>query len=87
MKIQPLGDRVLIKPVEAEEKTSGGLYIPQNAQEKTQMGTVVAVGDDEEISVKKGQKVFYDKYAGTTVTIDSVDHLIVRNDDLIAVAG
>ncbi len=87
MKIQPLGDRVLIKPVEAEEKTSGGLYIPQNAQEKTQMGTVVAVGDDKEISVKKGQKVFYDKYAGTTVTIDSVDHLIVRNDDLIAVAG
>lgn len=85
MTLQPLGDRVLIKVEAAEEKTKGGLYIPQNAQEKTQMASVVAIGDDETIKVKAGDKVMYDKYAGTAVKIDGEEHLVVRFTDLIAV--
>lgn len=86
MKIKPLGDRVLLKTEKEEEKTKGGLYIPETAQEKTQSGEVVAVGDDDDaITVKVGQKVMYDKYAGTMVSIDDVDHLVLRMDDIIAV--
>jgi chaperonin GroES len=86
MKIKPLADRVLIKTEEAETKTSSGLYIPQTAQEKTQIGEVVAIGDDEDmITVKVGQKVMYDKYAGEKVKVDGVEHLIIRMADLIAV--
>ncbi len=86
MSIRPLGDRVLIKMQELEEKTSGGIFIPQTAQEKTQSGTVVAVGDDKDaITVKAGQKVMYDKYAGTQVKIDGTDHLILHMGDILAV--
>lgn len=86
MKIKPLSDRVLIKTEEAEEKTAGGLFIPQTAQEKTQTGVVVEVGDDKDmIKVKAGQKVMYDKYAGTTVSIDGTDHLLLRMADILAV--
>ncbi len=86
MKVKPLSDRVLIKTEEAEEKTAGGLFIPQTAQEKTQTGVVVEVGDDKEmIKVKAGQKVMYDKYAGTTVSIDGTDHLLLRMTDILAV--
>ena len=86
MTIQPLQDRVLVKIEEAETKTASGLFIPDTAQEKTQTGTVVAVGDDEEvITVKKGDKVMYDKYAGTNITVDDVDHLIVKMSDILAV--
>ena len=86
MKIKPLSDRVLIKTEEADEKTAGGLFIPQTAQEKTQTGVVVEVGDDKEmIKVKAGQKVMYDKYAGTTVSIDGTDHLLLRMADILAV--
>lgn len=86
MKIKPLGDRVLLKTEKEEEKTKGGLYIPETAQEKTQEGVVVAVGDDKDvITVKEGQKVMYDKYAGTNIKIDGEDHLIVKMDDIIAV--
>ncbi len=85
MKIKPLGDRVLVKLKEVEEKTAGGIFIPQTAQEKTQSGTVVAVGDDEMIKVKAGQKVMYDKYAGTTVSVDNEDHLLIRYADILAV--
>jgi chaperonin GroES len=86
MKIKPLGDRVLLKTEKEEEKTKGGLYIPETAQEKTQTGKVVAVGDDDEtITVKVGQKVMYDKYAGTMVKVDDVDHLVIRMDDIIAI--
>ncbi len=86
MKIKPLSDRVLIKTEEAEEKTAGGLFIPQTAQEKTQTGTVVEIGDDKDvIKVKKGQKVMYDKYAGTTVSIDNEDHLLLRFSDILAI--
>jgi chaperonin GroES len=86
MTIKPLQDRVLIKVEEAETKTASGLYIPDTAQEKTQTGTVVAIGDDKDmISVKVGDKVMYDKYAGTTVSIDDEDHLIVKSMDILAV--
>ena len=85
MKIKPVGDRVLVKAEQTEEKTAGGIYIPQTAQEKTQTGVVTAVGDDEEIKVKKGEKVMYDKYAGTTVAIDGADYLILRMSDILAV--
>ena len=85
MKIKPLGDRVLVKLEEVEEKTAGGIFIPQTAQEKTQSGLVVAVGEDEVIQVKEGQKVMYDKYAGTQVSVDNVDHLLIRYSDVLAI--
>ena len=86
MTIKPLGDRVLLKVVEAETKTASGLYIPETAQEKTQTATVVAIGDDKDlITVKEGDKVMYDKYAGTTISIDDVDHLIIKMQDIIAI--
>lgn len=86
MKVKPLGDRVLIKTEEAETKTASGLYIPQTAQEKTQTGVVEAIGDDKDlITVKAGDKVMYDKYAGTSISIDGKDYLIVRMQDIIAI--
>jgi chaperonin GroES len=86
MKVIPIGDRVLVRTEEGETKTAGGIYIPQTAQEKTQTGVVIEVGDDKEaIKVKTGQKVMYDKYAGTTIKIDGVDHLLVRMSDILAV--
>ena len=85
MNIKPLGDRVLVKMEETEEKTSGGIFIPQTAQEKTQTGTVIEIGDDEEIKVKPGQKVMHDKYAGTTVNVNGEDHLLIRYDDILAI--
>ena len=85
MKVKPIGDRVLLSIEEVEEKTKGGLFIPQTAQEKTQTGKVVAVGDDKDvITVKKGDKVMYDKYAGTNVQIDGKEHLIIKMADVIA---
>ncbi|WGK69287.1 co-chaperone GroES [Candidatus Haliotispira prima] len=85
MAVKPLGSRVLIKVREAKTKTDSGLYIPDTAQEKTQTGEVVAVGEDKEIVVKAGQHVMYDKYAGCSVKIGDAEHLIVKNDDLIAI--
>jgi chaperonin GroES len=85
MKIKPLGDRVLVKMVEGETKTAGGIYIPQTAQEKTQEGVVVAVGDDESIKVKAKDRVLYDKYAGSTIKIDGEEQLIVKMSDILAV--
>ncbi len=86
MNILPLGDRVLVKVEQVEEKTAGGIFIPQTAQEKTQIAAVVSVGDDKDaIKVKPGQKVMYDKYAGTSVKVDGDEHLIVRMSDILAV--
>ena len=86
MKLQPIGDRVLLQVEEGETKTAGGLFIPQTAQEKTQIGKVIAIGDDKDvIKVKKGDRVMYDKYAGTTVKIDNEDHLVVKMQDIIAI--
>ncbi len=88
MAVRPLADRVLLKQTKAETKTSFGIIIPETAQEKTQTATVEAVGpgtDKEKITVKIGEKVMYDKYAGTPVKIDGEDYLIVKNSDIIAV--
>ena len=86
MKLKPLGDRVIVKTEEMEEKTAGGLYIPQTAQEKTQSGVVLSIGDDKDaIKVAVGQKVIYDKYAGTMVKVEGKEHLILRAADILAV--
>lgn len=86
MTLKPLGDRVLIKIAEAEKKTASGIIIPDTAQEKTQNGTVTAIGTDKDvITVKVGDKVMYDKYAGTSVKVDGAEYLIVKMGDIIAV--
>jgi len=88
MNIKPIGDRVIVKLEKNEAKTAGGIIIPDTAQEKTQQGTVVAVGEGDEktkITVKPGQKVMYDKYAGTQVKINGEEHLIVKMQDIIAI--
>lgn len=85
MKIKPIGERILVKIQEGEEKTASGIIIPQTAQEKTQEGTVVAVGDDESIKVKVDDRIMYDKYAGTALKIDGVEHLILKMSDILAI--
>ena len=85
MTIKPLGDRVLVKVEEADQKTAGGIYIPDTAQEKTQNGVVLAVGDDEEIKVKVDDKISYDKYAGTSVKVNDEEQLILKAADILAV--
>ena len=90
--IKPLGDRVVIKRVEAEEKTQGGLILTSSAKEKPQMAEVVAVGpgglvDGKEINmlVKEGDKVIYSEYAGTKVKLDGEEVIIVRQADILAI--
>ncbi|MCL2380150.1 MAG: co-chaperone GroES [Treponema sp.] len=86
MKVKPLTDRVLVKLEKGETKSAGGIIIPDTAQEKTQIGSVVAIGDDKEvIKVKAGQKVMYDKYAGTQVKIGGEEHLILKMSDILAI--
>jgi chaperonin GroES len=86
MKVKPLADRVLVKLEKNEAKTAGGIFIPDTAQEKTQEAVVVEVGDDSEvIKVKAGQRIIYDKYAGTQIKIKGEDFLILKMSDLIAV--
>ena len=88
VKIKPLADRVLVEPAPAEEKTAGGIIIPDTAKEKPQKGTVVAVGPgkkDEPVTVKVGDQVLYGKYAGTEITIDGVNYLIMRESDIVAI--
>jgi len=83
---KPNEDRVLVEPAAAEEKTAGGIYIPDNAKEKPQTGVVIAVGTgkkDEPITVKVGDTIFYGKYSGTEITIDGKDYLIMRNADIL----
>jgi len=86
MKVIPLTDRVLVKLEKSETKSAGGIIIPDTAQEKTQIGSVAAIGDDKDvIKVKAGQKVMYDKYAGTQVKIGGEDHLILKMADILAI--
>ena len=85
MKVKPLMDRVLIKVDQGEDKTAGGLIIPQTAQEKTQTGVVEAIGSDETITVKVGEKIMYDKYAGTNIKVDGEEKLLMRMSDILAV--
>lgn len=84
MKITPMSDRILIKLEEVAQQTASGLYIPQTAQEKTQIGTVEAIGDSSDIKVKVGQKVMFEKYAGTTVKDDGEEKLIVKMENILA---
>ena len=86
--IKPLGDRVLVEPAPAEEKTASGIIIPDTAKEKPQRGTVVAVGagkKDEPITVKVGDSVLYGKYSGTELNYEGSDYLIMRESDIYAV--
>ena len=93
MKVTPLHDRVLVIRVGEEEKTSGGIIIPDSAKEKPQEGKVIAVGagkldeDGKRISpdVKKGDRVLFGKYSGNEIMIDGVEHLIMREDDILAI--
>jgi len=93
MKVRPLHDRVIVKRVEEEEKTKGGIIIPDTAKEKPVEGKVIAVGDgklsDEgkkiPLEVKAGDRILFGKYAGTEIQIDGEEHLIMREDDIIAI--
>ncbi len=95
LKVKPLADRVVVKPLEEAEQMRGGLYIPDTAKEKPQQGEVIAVGpgkltDDGkrvEPELKVGDRVLYGKYSGTEVTLDDTQYLILRESDVLAVIG
>lgn len=87
IKLKPLADRVVVEPAEAEQKTAGGIIIPDTAKEKPQKGTVVAVGPgkkDEPMTVKKGDTVLYGKYSGTEISLDGKHYLIMKESDIYA---
>ncbi len=91
--VRPLGDRVIVKRIEEEEKTEGGIIIPDTAKEKPQEGKVIAVGKGklnedgklQPLDVKKGDRVLFNKYAGSEVTLEGDEHLIIREDDVLGV--
>ena len=93
MKIKPLNDRILVKRLEEESKTKGGIIIPDSAKEKPAQGEVVAVGDGKlddngkrvALQVKNGDRVLFAKYAGTEVKIDEEEHLVMREDDILGI--
>ena len=93
LSLKPLADRVVVEPAPAEDKSAGGIILPDTAQEKPQQGTVVAVGSGKvsdsgslvEMTVKKDDKVLYGKYSGSEVTFDGVDYVIMRESDILAV--
>ncbi len=95
MKIRPLGDRILVERLEEETQSAGGIIIPDTAKEKPIQGKVIAVGSgrrDESgkvhaLEVKKGDRVLFSKYGGTEVTLDGNEHLILREDDVLAIIG
>lgn len=92
MNINPLGDRVVVQPEEAEEKTASGIILPDTAKEKPQMGKIVALGSGKisdsgsliNMTVKKGDKILYGKYSGTEITLNGDDVLIMRESDILA---
>jgi chaperonin GroES len=93
MKVRPLYDRILVKRVEEENKTAGGLFIPETAKEKPQKALIVAVGSGKvledgsirKLDVKAGDKILFSKYSGSDIKIDGVEHLILREDDILAI--
>lgn len=95
MNIKPLFSNVLIKPLEAEEKTSGGIYLPETAKEKPQVGLIMAVGDGEvtpkgdvrKVTVKVGQKVMYKKWGGNEIKVGNEEWTIVEEKDILAIVG
>ncbi len=84
LNLQPLGSRVLIKPLEQESKTSSGLLLPETAKEKPQTGLVVAVGDDEEIKLKVNDKILFAKYTGSEFKLDGNEYLLLEASDVLA---
>jgi len=90
LNLTPLADRVVVEPAEAEQKTAGGIIIPDTAKEKPQKGTIVAVGNgkkDEPMTVKVGDAVLYGKYSGTEINVDGKDYLIMKESDIYAIVG
>jgi chaperonin GroES len=94
VKIRPLDDRVVVEPFEAEERTSGGIVLPDSAREKPQQGKVIAVGPGKlleksgergKMSLKVGDRVFYGKYSGTEIELEGTDYVILRESDVLAV--
>ena len=88
LNIKPIADRVVVEPALAEQKTAGGIIIPDTAKEKPQKGIIVAVGNgkkDEPMTVKEGDEVLYGKYAGTEITIEGKEYLIMRESDIYAI--
>ena len=93
LSLKPLSDRVFVEPAAAEEKSSGGIILPDTAQEKPQQGTVVAAGPGKisdsgtlvEMSVKSGDKILYGKYSGTEVNVAGTDYIIMRESDILAI--
>ena len=91
--LKPLGSRVVVEPVEQEDVTAGGIFLPDTAKEKPQEGTVIAVGNGklndqgqrQALEIKKGDKVLYSKYGGTEITVDSEKYLIMREDDVLGI--
>ena len=83
-KIQPMGARILVKPLEQETKTASGLYIPESAKEKPQTGTVVAIGDDEDIRLQVDDKVLFAKYTGTEFRLENEEFLLMDCSDILA---
>jgi chaperonin GroES len=84
LNIQPLGTRVLLRPLEQESKTSSGLYLPETAREKPQTGEVVAIGDDENIKLKVKDKVLFARYGGTEFKFENVNYLLLESNDILA---
>ena len=85
MKIRPLNDRVLVTRVEEEQKTAGGIIIPDTAKEKPQEGKIGDDGKRTPLNVKKGDKILFSKYAGTEIKIDGVEHIFMKEDDILGV--
>ena len=92
MNLKPLGDRVLVKRLESEQMTAGGLYIPETAKEKPSRGEIVATGPGKvdagqviALTVKEGDVVLFNKYAGTEIKLDGEDYLVMREDDILAI--
>jgi chaperonin GroES len=85
VRLKPIGERALVKPVEQEEKTASGIVLPETAKEKPQTAQVVAIGDSEEVGVSEGDLVIFAKYSGTRIRLDDEDYLILNSDDLLGV--
>lgn len=93
MKIQPLGDRILVKRMKAEEKTAGGIVVPDTAKEKPKEGKVISLGtgkvnekgEKQDFTVKKGDKILFESFAGTEVKIDGEEYLVMKEDDVIGI--
>lgn len=84
-KLEPVGNRVIVKPVQSNEKTAGGLYIPDGANQKDSQGEVVAVGTLKDVSVKVGDIIIYAEFGGTSIDVDGQQFVIVKGDDILAV--